>query len=184
MNATLSWSIGAGATSQNVQYKLNSSSTWITFETVGGSATTSTVTGLNSNLIYNFRIVTYCSGGTPAPSVTLNKIYIVCPTVTATSTDSTIAYTFDEVGGDVDTYVVKLFDSAGTTEVASSTPTGTTTRTGTFTGLTASTTYKIRVVPSAGDLTKTDCLFEDVTTAAPPVCSIPTNVVATLEPET
>jgi hypothetical protein len=184
MNATLSWSIGAGATTQNVQYKLNSSSTWITFSTVGGSATTETVTGLDSNLIYNFRIVTYCSGGTPAPSTILNKIYIICPTVTTTPTDTTIAYSFAEVGGDVDAYTVKLFNSAGNTEIASSTPTGTTTRTGTFTGLTASTSYKIRVVPSAGALTKTDCLFDSVSTTAPPVCSIPTDVVATLEPET
>jgi hypothetical protein len=184
MNATLSWSIGAGATSQNVQYKLNSSTTWITFSTVGGSATTETVTGLQDNLIYNFRIVTQCGGGTPANSTVLNKIYIVCPTVTLTSTDTTVTYSFPAIGGDVDAYSVKIFNSAGTTEVASSTPTGTTTRTGTFTGLTASTTYKVRVVPSAGTLTKTDCAFTNVTTAAPPVCNIPTDVVATLEPET
>jgi hypothetical protein len=184
MNATLSWTIGAGATSQNVQYKLNSSSTWITFETVGGSATTSTVTGLEDNLIYNFRIVTQCGGGTPSNSAVLNKIYIICPDITLTPTDTTVAYSFAAIGGDVDTYSVKIFNSAGTTEIASSTPTGTTTRTGTFTGLTASTTYKVRVVPAAGTLTKTDCSFTSVTTTAPPVCSIPTNVVATLEPET
>lgn len=184
MNATLSWSIGAGATTQNVQYKLSTSSTWITFSSVGGSATTETVTGLDSNLLYNFRIVTYCSGGTPAPSTTITKINILCPTVTTTPTDTTVAYSFPEIGGDVDSYVVKLFNSAGTTEVATSTPTGTTTRSGTLTGLTASTTYKLRVVPTAGSITKTDCEFNNVTTTAPPVCSIPTNVVATLEPET
>lgn len=184
MNATISWSVGAGATSQNVQYKLNSSTTWITFSTVGGSATTETVTGLSDNLIYNFRIVTQCGGGTPANSVVLNKIYIVCPTVTLTFTDTTVSYSFAAIGGDVDTYSVKIFNSAGTTEIASSTPTGTTTRTGTFTGLTASTSYKVRVVPAAGTLTKTDCPFTSVTTAAPPVCNIPTDVVATLEPET
>jgi hypothetical protein len=184
MNATLSWSIGAGATSQNIQYKLNSSSTWITFTSVSGTTTTATVTGLQDNLIYNFRIVTFCGGGTPANSAVLDKIYIICPAVTVTSTDTTVGYSFTEVGGDVDTYVVKIFNSDGTTEIGSSTPTGTTTRTGTFTGLTANTTYKVKVLPSAGTLTKTDCLFTDVTTTPPPVCSIPTDVVATLEPET
>jgi hypothetical protein len=184
MNATLSWSIGAGATSQNVQYKLSSSPTWITFSTVGGSATTETVTGLQDNLLYNFRIVTQCGGGTPAPSTVITKINIVCPTVTVTSTSTTVSYSFSEIGGDVDGYVVKLFNTAGTVEVGSSTPTGTATRTGTFTGLTASSVYKVRVIPSAGTITKTDCAFTNATTAAPPVCSIPTNVVATLEPET
>lgn len=184
MNATLSWSIGPGATSQNVQYKLSSSSTWITFGTVGATATTATVTGLDSNKLYNFRIVTYCSGGTPAPSATITKINILCPTVTITSTDTTVSYSFPEIGGDIDSYVVKLYNSAGTTEVGTSTPTGTTTRTGTITGLTASTTYKLRVVPTAGTITKTDCEFNNVTTTAPPVCSIPTDVVATLTPET
>lgn len=184
MNATLTWSIGAGATTQNVQYKLSSATTWTTFSTVGGSATTETVTGLDDNLIYNFRIVTYRSGGTPAPSSPISKINIICPSVTTTPTDTTVAYSFPEIGGDVDGYTVKIYDSAGTTEVASSTPTGTTTRTGTLTGLTASTSYKLKVIPSAGSLTKTDCSFTSVSTTAPPVCSIPTNVVATLEPET
>lgn len=184
MNATLSWSIGPGAVTQTVQYKLSTSNTWITFTTVGGSITTTTVTGLDSNKLYNFRIISNCSGGTPAPSATITKINILCPTVTTTPTDTTIAYSFPEIGGDISSYLVKLFNSTGTTEVATSTPTGTTTRTGTFTGLTASTTYKLKVVPTAGDITKTDCEFYNVTTTAPPVCSIPTNVVATLAPET
>lgn len=183
MNATLSWSIGAGASSQNVQYKLSTSSTWITFSTVSGTATTETVTGLSDNLLYNFRIVTNCPGGVPAPSTVITKINITCPTVSTTPTDITIPYSFSEIGGDVDGYVVKLFNSAGTAEVTTSVPTGTTTRSGTLTGLVASTNYKLRVVPSAGSIIKNDCPFISVTTADPPVCSIPTNVVATLEPE-
>lgn len=184
MNVTLTWSIGAGATSQNVQYKLSTSSTWLTFSTVGGSATTETITGLDSNKLYDFRIVTYCSGGTPAPSTPIQKINILCPTVTMTSTDVTVSYSFPEIGGDVSSYVVKLYNSAGTTELATSIPTGTTTRTGTFSGLTASTTYKLKVVPTAGSITKTDCELNSVSTTAPPVCSIPTNVTAVLEAET
>lgn len=183
MNATLSWTIGVGATSQNVQYKLSTSSTWITFSTVGGSATTETVTGLNDNLLYNFRIVTNCAGGEPAPSTVITKINIICPSATTTSTDTTVSYSFSEIGGDINSYAVKLFNSAGSAEITTSTPTGTTTRTGTITGLTPSTNYKLRIVPTAGSISKTDCPFISVTTADPPVCSIPTNVVATLEPQ-
>lgn len=184
MNANISWSIGAGATSQSVQYKLSTSTTWTTFTSVSGTTTSATITGLSDNLIYDFRIVTYCSGGTPAPSSTIQKISITCPTVTTTTTDTTVAYSFSEVGGDVTSYLVKLYNSDGTTEVTTSTPTGTSTRTGTISGLSASTTYKLRVIPTAGTITKTDCAFKTVTTTAPPVCSIPTDVVATLEPET
>lgn len=183
MNVTLSWTIGVGATSQNVQYKLSTSSTYITFSTISGTATTETVTGLSDNLLYNFRIISICSGGAPAPSAVVTRINIICPSLTTTVTSTTISYSFNEVGGDVSSYVVKLFNSAGTAEVATSTPTGTATRTGTITGLAASSTYKLRVVPTAGSITKTDCPFVNVTTAAPPVCNIPTNVVATLEPE-
>ena len=113
----------------------------------------------------------------------LTQINIICPSVTTTVTDTTISYSFNEIGGDVNSYVVKLFNSAGSAEITTSTPTGTTTLTGVITGLVASSTYKLRVVPTAGSITKTDCPFVNVTTAAPPVCSIPTNVVATLEPE-
>lgn len=183
MNATLSWTVGVGATSQNVQYKLSTSSTWITFSTVSGTATTETVTGLNDNLLYNFRIVTNCPGGTAAPSTVITKINMTCPTVTTTPTSTTIPYSFPEIGGDVSSYLVRLFNSAGSAEVTTSTPTGTTTRTGTISGLTASTNYKLRVVPTAGGISKEDCPFISVTTAAPPVCNIPTNVVALLEPE-
>jgi hypothetical protein len=84
----------------------------------------------------------------------------------------------------VTTYAVKLFDSTGSSELASQTPTGTTTLTGTFSSLTASTTYKLRVVPTAGTITKTDCAFVTGVTSAPPTCNPPTSVTVELTPET
>ena len=180
MNVTLNWTIGSGATSQNVQYKLSSSSTWTTFITLAGSTTTATVTGLSDNLLYDLKIVSNCSGGTPINSSTMQQINMICPTVTPTLTSTTIAYSFPEIGGSVSSYVVKLFNSTGVTELASQTPTGTTTLTGTFSGLSSSTSYNIRVVPTAGSITKTDCTFVPVATSVPPSCNAPSGVTATL----
>lgn len=183
MNVTLAWTPGVGSTSQNVQYKLASASTWTTFSTVLGDVTTATVTGLSDNLIYDFKIVTACNGGTSTSSPVVKKINIICPTVTVTAASTSLSYSFPEIGGSVDSYAVKLFNSAGSSELASQTPTGTTTRTGTFSSLTASTTYKIRVVPTAGTITKADCAFTTGVTLAPPTCNAPTGVTADLAPE-
>jgi hypothetical protein len=184
MNVTLTWTPGVGSTSQTVQYKLASASTYTTFSTLTGTATTETVTGLSNNVIYDFRITTGCNGGTSTSSPVVQRINIICPTVTVTATSTTLAYSFPEIGGSVGTYSVKLFNSAGTSELSSQTPIGTTTLTGTFIDLTASTGYKIRVVPTAGTITKTDCAFVTGTTSAPPVCNAPTGVTADLVAET
>ena len=63
MNVTLTWTPGAGSTSQTVQYKLATASTWTTFSSELGTATTATVTGLSDNLIYDFKILNYCYDG-------------------------------------------------------------------------------------------------------------------------
>lgn len=184
MNVTLTWTPGAGSTSQNVQYKLATASTWTTFSTVSGTATTAIVTGLSDNLIYDLRITTACNGGTTTASSVLQRINFICPTVTVTAASTSLSYSFPEIGGSVGSYAVKLFNSTGTSELASQTPTGTTTLTGTFSDLTASTTYKIRVVPTAGTITKTDCAFATGVTLAPPTCNVPTGVTAELTPDT
>lgn len=180
MKVTLNWTVGSGATSQNVLYKLASASTWTTFSTLTGTDTTETVTGLSDNLIYDLKITTSCSGGTPSSSAVIQKINIICPEVTTTVSSTEIGYSFPKIGGSVDSYSVKLYQSNGTTEVATSTPTGTDTKTGAFSGLTSSTTYKLRVIPAAGSITKSDCDLISVTTTTPPVCSVPTGVTATL----
>ena len=183
MNITLTWTTGGGAASQDVQYKLATASTWTTHENVAGNVTTSSIAGLLDNRIYDFRVITNCAGGTPTASTPTQQIKILCPTVTATPSNTTIAYSFPELGGSVTAYTVKLFDSAGTTEIASQTPTGTTTRSGTFTGLTASTAYKIRVLITAGGFSKNDCAFTSVSTTVTPACNAPTNVSASIDPE-
>jgi hypothetical protein len=61
-----------------VQYKLASASTYTTFSTLTGTATTETVTGLSNNVIYDFKITTGCNGGTSTSSPVVQKINIIC----------------------------------------------------------------------------------------------------------
>lgn len=75
--ATVSWTAVSGALSYNVDYKLNSSATWINAAT----ATTSTsvnLSGLTSATLYDWRVRTNCSGG--------NSTYAAAQFTTLTTT--------------------------------------------------------------------------------------------------
>jgi hypothetical protein len=182
MNITLNWTSGGGAASQDVQYKLASSNTWITHATVAGNVSTSTINGLQDNLIYDFRIVTNCAGGSPAPGTSTQQINLICPVVTTTVTDSTVAYSFTNVGGSTTGYTVHLLDSTGNTVLQTQAPTISATVSGTFSTLTQSTAYKVRLTIVAGVFNK-QCTPVNATTQATPVCNIPTGLSATLQEE-
>lgn len=87
------------------------------------------------------------------------KTYVVslsCPIITASSTATSITVSWSSVSGATN-YDVKLFsDSAGTVQVGA---TQNTTGTGpiSFTGLTASTQYYIRVIPKNATTSTTNC---------------------------
>lgn len=119
------------------------------------------------------------NGSIPAECSTLLQYVLLnsmtCPSVTLTpTTDSMVSpatseveYSFNHTGGSL-TYQVSLYEEDGSTLIQSqSTPvTGPTTVSGTFTGLTPSTLYKVRVSMLSGGAI-TNCAFESVTTPAP-----------------
>jgi hypothetical protein len=177
MNITLNWLTGGNAASQDVQYKLASSSTWITHSNVAGNVTTATISGLQDNLIYDFRVVTNCTGGTPAPSTSTQQINIICPSVSTTTTDTSVSYSFTNVGGSVTAYTVHLLDSTGNTVLQTQSPGVSGTVSGTFSTLTQSTSYKVRVTVVAGSFNK-QCTPVNASTSATPVCNAPSNVSA------
>ena len=174
MNVTINWSSGAGSNTQDIQYKLSSASTWITQGSVSGVTVTYTISGLSDNVLYDFRVVSNCSSGTSVNSVSLSQINILCPTVTASTTTSTVVYSFPAIGGSVSSYTVDLLNSAGTTVVNTLT-----TVSGTFTGLAEGTNYKIRVTAVAGSFSKV-CNLSSATTTITPVCNAPTITTVTL----
>lgn len=182
MNITLNWTSGGGAATQDVQYKLATSNTWITHTNVAGNVNTTTISGLQDNLIYDFRIVTNCAGGSPAPGTSTQQINIICPTVTTTVTDTSVSYSFTNVGGSTTAYTVHLLDTSNAV-LQTQTPAISGTVSGTFSSLTQSTAYKVRVTVVAGVFNK-QCTAVNVTTTATPVCNIPTGLSASLVEET
>lgn len=66
----LSWGSGATGQTFTIEYKKTSNSTWIVAVT-GISATTHTVTGLDTNTSYDFRVIAKCIGNCPSDPVTV-----------------------------------------------------------------------------------------------------------------
>lgn len=123
-------------------------------------------TTASNNILYVYKAISNC-GGSPVttPYVTYEFANITCPSVTYTPGLTSIGYSFTNVGGGVDRYDVKRYDSSGVTllETDTFTPAFSTPITGTFSGLSSSTTYKIRVRVYIGTYYK-DCTFTNVVT--------------------
>ena len=188
MQVTLNWTAvnNANSTGQEVQYKKITDAGWTTHATVGPAIETALITGLDDNVVYQFRIRNICAVGGPTGSGIDEDIKFTCPAVTITQNlYNMISYSFPHLGGSVSGYDVKLLAADGTSVVATNTHNAPgATVTGQFTGLNPSTTYQIRVEPKAtGDLgtySKTNCATTTATTPAAPTCGAPTNVTATI----
>ncbi len=64
-SATVSWSALSGANNYDVDYKLNSSGTWINSIT-GTTSTSRNITGLSASSLYDWRVRANCTGSTGA----------------------------------------------------------------------------------------------------------------------
>ena len=176
-SANITWTPGGGGniTSQEVQYKINGTSNWTTAVSGLGAAVSSyNITGLTSNTLYNFRILSVCSvGGSTYSSIT-NGISWFCPTITVTPTHNTITYSFSNLGGSISGYTVELLNSSLTTVIQTLT-----TVSGVFNSVSIapSTNYYVRLTLAAGVYTN-QCTPVSTTTLAAPSCAIPTNVAA------
>lgn len=145
-SATLNWSVASGAVSYTVEYKLNSSSTWI----VAAAATTSNtlnLTGLNSNSAYDWRVRTNCSSsqsGYSQNAFTTQSISCGTPTnlVSSSITASSATVSWSTVSGASNYAVEYKLSSASTWTVWASSTTATSAN---ITGLSAATSYDWRV---------------------------------------
>lgn len=182
MTANLMWvpTGGANSTSQIVQYRVPSvSASWTNFATVGPTVSTSNITGLNDNRIHEFRILNNCTVGGSTSSTVDQKIKFVCPNVTTSLTYDSVGYSFSHVGGDITNYQVDLLTSGGSIVATKTHSSPGATITDSFTGLSASTVYKLKVTMTAGAFSKI-CDDVSVTTPAAPACNPPTSVTVTI----
>lgn len=198
MKVKLNWTLGSltpqgqQPTTLVIQDRLSSVSQWTTRETkpyaefcTAGACQYTYVDGvLLPNLSYDFRIGTNCAQGTISYSNVFTKLNIVCPEVTITKTSSTISYSFPgAVGTAVTGYTVALYAVSDTSfstplgqeELVSYTPTPASVN-GTITGLSAETSYVLRVVvkSSAPDKSCTYPTSTDATVS----CNAATNLTA------
>lgn len=181
----LSWTPDNGPTSssQTVQRKLASSSTW-------GDLATSLSAGANSysdttaadNTLYDYRIINNCSAGGPTAGGTVQADKIICPSVTAVVSTSgeedVITWTVGNTSNDVTIGNVLVIDGGGTTvdTIAVNSATGTT---GTYdTNQDYGATYTIRAVVGDGVFSK-NC-ETTVTIGSAPACGAPTGLTATV----
>ncbi len=122
-----------------------------------------------NNTLYVYKAISNCGGSPPStPFATYEFANISCPGMTITPTETTIPYSFTHLGGEVDKYIIQLYDSTGTTLLATNThlPAFPTPVTGSFTGLTAGTSYKVKMTVYIGTYTKTCAMVTTATSSA------------------
>lgn len=188
MTITLNWNPGANSNGQEVQYKKLNDSTWISFQTLAAGISTTTISGLDDNYVYVFRIINDCQFGGPQTSGIFEGIKFSCADITAIADGyNKISFLFPPLGGDVNKYDVKLLAADGVTVLTTLTfnPPFPPNIAGQFTNATASTNYLVQVIAYATGAqhtySSTTCPKASVTTAVAPTCVAPSNITATIQ---
>jgi hypothetical protein len=182
--ANLTWAPAGGVTSQSqdIQYKQASSSTWITYANVAANVSSASITGLTDDIIYDFRVVNNCQYAGPTPATPTQNIKITCPAVTIFPGYDKVDYSFIHLGADITRYVVDLLNASDSVLLTNTFDSFPTPVASSFTGLTPSTNYKLRITVYAGATFtfNRQCDAQNFATSAPPTCDAPTIVVASL----
>jgi hypothetical protein len=178
----LNWTPAGGlnSTGQQVQCKLSTASTWSNLTTLSASASTYTVTSLVDNTIYDFRVVNLCSFGGPTSGTSFQTVNLTCPTVTVTPTYNSVSFNFWDLEASVTEYRIDLLNSAGSLVLAFKNITAAGGMiSDSFVGLSATTSYQLRVTVKAGTFSKV-CGSSSFTTDALPSCGVPSGLAVTV----
>jgi hypothetical protein len=175
-SATVSWTALSGANNNDVDYKLNSSGTWINAVT----ATTSTsrsISGLNGSSLYDWRVRANCTGATGAyATAQFTTLTPTCGTVTGLSssaiTTSSATVSWSALSGANNYDVDYKLNSSGTWI---NTVTATTSTSRSISGLTASSLYDWRVRANCTGATGSYAQAQ-FTTSAAPTCPGPLDI--------
>lgn len=117
------------------------------------------------NTLYTYRAISNCTSTAPYQDYIFANM--TCPVVTLTPGDTTMGYSFTNVGGAVDKYEVSIYSSDGITLIHTDTivPAFSSPITGTFIYLDIATIYNVRVRSYIGTYYK-DCAFTTGTTTS------------------
>ncbi len=179
--ATVSWTAVANALSYEVEYKLNSATTWTSFSTAQ-AATTANLTGLTQGSAYNWRVRATCTAGSgnyvSANFTTTAPFVCNAPTgLSSTVTSSGATVSWGAVTGAAN-YAVDYKLSTATTWTSAAT--ASTTTSVTISGLTASSVYDWRVSTNCGANGASGFSAAQFTTSAPFVCNAPSGLSSTV----
>lgn len=183
----VNWTPPADAQSQSVDYKRKIDNPWIEAITgLGGAVNTYTIIpvgGLEDNRIYQTRARSICAnGGSEFISAVKEAIKFTCPELTITPTNTTLTVEFEHLGADIDAYIIKVFDAAGTnlvdTAVFNSGLAGTISKE--FKNLVKNTAYKVMVEVYAQGHSKLNCDKVNATTTNQDLCGSPVIGTATI----
>jgi hypothetical protein len=154
-NFSLTWNVAAGTYQQELYYKPKYSGSWNLLATLDGATTTYSLTGIPDNKIQQFKITAFCTDGFPKDSAVIEFASLTCPSVVTVTPacGGTVNYSFAQVGGDVNNYDIQLLSNADVV-ISTQTKAAAATVTGSFTGLTGVTPYKIKVISKADTITK------------------------------
>ena len=119
-----------------------------------------------NNTLYVYKAISNCS--TSAPFITYTFANLSCPSLTFTSGNTTLGYSFVPVGVEVDKYEVEIWNSIGTTRLSIDThvPVFSNPVTGTFLYLDSGTSYKVRIKVYIGSFVSV-CSFSNGSTNGP-----------------
>lgn len=178
-SATVSWSALSGAVSYDVDYKLNSSGTWVTAATATTNLSVS-LAGLTNNSLYDYRVRANCNGATGAYAQAQFTTAAApsCGTPTGLSasaiTANSATVSWSAVSGALTYDVDYKLNSAGTWTTAA---TATANLSVTLNGLTATSLYDYRVRATCSGASSGYAQAQ-FTTAAPPTCGTVTGLAA------
>jgi hypothetical protein len=182
--ANLTWSPVGGvfSVSQDVEFKAMGDVGWTLHSNVSASTSAATITGLLDNVIYQFRITNHCPSALTGLSTVVEGTHLTCPTLSVDPSSDSVDYSFVDLGGDISMYFVELLNASDVVldSYVFSSPSGTIS--GTFSGLSPSTSYQMRVTVSAAGSAGTFfivCAPVTIATIAA-VCNAPTGVSAVM----
>jgi hypothetical protein len=197
--ANISWTAcGSAATSQSLYYGSTliatgnplSGTGWTLYSgsTLANSVSSQTITSLNDNVDYTFYVFCNCTSGNGPLSTIGPVIKNVCPTVgTITPTYNGLSYTVNvpssanNAGSWIQTIVVSVLNSAGTTTLQSTTFNApfNATLSSNFTGLNSATNYSLAISYGQTSGSRTNsCGSTPFTTAA--ACATPSITVSNI----
>lgn len=159
-----------------IQYRVSGTSEWTEYNTSG---TTISVSGLATNILYDFQVINV-NGTTNPASAIVSSANITAPVVTISATNTSLALSWPVQSADITAYTTTIaLEGNPSVILATHNPAVAPTVTDAFSGLSSFTGYVISVTSFIGTISSTTVYTGH--TSATTACPNPSQVSATLQ---